>query len=125
MERKLRADIRAPTCWNGQLTNPDHKSHLVYKEGDSCPTSHPTELITVRIESSFDLSGIRTPRSLHWAQNDSLGRGYHADIIEGWERAPFEEAVNGDSCSAAACGPLESSKQTNDGIKKDLITNKM
>jgi hypothetical protein len=62
------------------------------------------------------MSDIATPRSLHWAQGDNLGRGYHADIIEGWERGPFEEAVNGDSCSAATCAPLDAFKQSNDGI---------
>jgi hypothetical protein len=64
----------------------------------------------------FDMKDIPTPRSLHWAQGDSLGRGYHADIIEGWERGPFEEAVYGDTCTAAACAPLDAFKQEKSGI---------
>lgn len=50
----IRAEIFFPSCWNGELDSPDHKSHMAYPStvnGGSCPKSHPRRVPSLFYET--------------------------------------------------------------------------
>jgi hypothetical protein len=92
----LRADVSGPQCSNGEARNDDdHVSHTLVQAGNKkCPPSHPIRIISQKIESYWDLSGIATPRKLVWAHGDTTGFGFHGDFVNGWDQKVLEDAVN-------------------------------
>jgi Domain of unknown function (DUF1996) len=53
----VRFELMFPSCWNGQLDSPDHKSHVAYPTlvmtGD-CPPEYPTRLVSLFYEIIYD-----------------------------------------------------------------------
>lgn len=71
-------------CWSGELDSPDHKSHLIRAQNDSCPASHPIAIP----EYSFHLRYPALPPDARLVSDDADGlRGVsnHADWMEGWD----------------------------------------
>lgn len=53
----LRLEIMFPSCWNGEVSSDDHKSHVAYPDlvgnGD-CPDTHTQRLVTLFYETIWD-----------------------------------------------------------------------
>ena len=53
----VRLELVFPSCWNGELDSPDHKSHMAYPDlgldGD-CPEGFKTRLVTLLFETIWD-----------------------------------------------------------------------
>jgi hypothetical protein len=97
--------LAMPTCWDGRIDSPDHKSHMAYTvdgqvNGD-CPTSHTRRLPQVQVfiripnyrgvEFEYVLSdGNRIPGS-NGAWN------FHTDFFNGWDEGKFQEIM--DNCA--------------------------
>jgi hypothetical protein len=92
--RHMAAIISGPSCWDGvNLDSADHKSHTSGTEAGKCPDSHPIRIVRNVIESIWDMTVIKGPRKLVWAQGDETGLGFHADFVNGWDQAVLEDAV--------------------------------
>jgi hypothetical protein len=53
----LRLELMFPSCWNGEATSDDHKSHVAYPDlvgNGNCPDSHPQRLVTLFYETIWD-----------------------------------------------------------------------
>ena len=88
--RQLFMEIRFPQCWNGRdLDNSfDHKSHMSYPTGFSCPASHPVGIPEIQLRVQYNyFDADRQFWKLSSDMYDGPG-GYssHADWWNGWDR---------------------------------------
>jgi hypothetical protein len=96
--------VRFPSCWNGvQADSPDHRSHMRYATGSSCPSSHPVKVPEVFVHARF--------------QPGASGPGYrlsdgtvspHADFWNTWVQASLVQLVNTCLRAGRDCGQVTS-----------------
>jgi hypothetical protein len=81
-----------PDCWNGRDTNsPDHKSHMAYSKGGTCPPAYPVSL--PRLIARFQWANqFPNPASITL----SSGPAYtlHADFWNAWDQARLTQLVD-------------------------------
>lgn len=89
----LRLEMAFPSCGNGQLDSPDHRSHVAYpslvKEGN-CPEGfdhHYPFLFYETIFATNKFAGIDGQFLV--STGDPVGTSYHADFVMGWDSAEF------------------------------------
>ncbi|KAI1425857.1 hypothetical protein F5Y12DRAFT_784308 [Xylaria sp. FL1777] len=96
----LRLELMFPSCWNGELTSDDHKSHVAYPDlvgNGNCPDTHKQRLVTLFFETIWDTNAAQfqgKSGSFVMSNGDRTGFGYHGDFIAGWDPAFLQEAVN-------------------------------
>lgn len=89
----LRVQIVMPSCGDGRLDSPDHKSHMAYPSGTdngTCPPTHPKRYITLFYEfiydiSRFDSEWVNGKHPFMLSNGDPTGCGLHADFVNGWD----------------------------------------
>jgi hypothetical protein len=86
----LRLHVSFPSCWDGKnLDSADHKSHMAYPDGRSCPASHPVSVPALAVIFRYPTTG---------GQGVTLASGgvysAHADFFNGWETAELTKLVN-------------------------------
>lgn len=96
----LRLELMFPSCWNGQTTATDHKSHVAYPSlvgnGD-CPDTHTQRLVTLFYETIWDTGAQQfqgRPGQFVVSNGDPTGFGYHGDFMTGWDPEFLQEAIN-------------------------------
>lgn len=103
-----------PQCWDGvNLDSADHKSHLAYPQGNSCPSSHPVAIPEVTLNVLYKQTGsVRDWRLVSDMYDSSMPAGYsaHADWFAAWDPevvASFvEQCINPQvDCHAHLLGP--------------------
>lgn len=97
--------IQFPDCWNGtDLDSADHKSHMAYSSGQSCPASHPVLLpkIEYRIEYPASGAGVTLSSDVPMGGMGRAlpGQSAHGDFINVWDAAELQRRV--DDCLRAA-----------------------
>lgn len=94
----IRAEIFFPSCWNGEPTAADHKSHVAYPnliDGGKCPEGFETRLPSLFYETIWNTYAFKgKPGQFVWSNGDPTGYGYHADFINGWNIDTLQAAVN-------------------------------
>jgi hypothetical protein len=95
-----------PNCWNGRdLDSPDHRAHMAYSGGGTCPASHPVALPVITYNVWYPVApGVD---SGNWRLSSDMGpSGYsmHGDWVEGWDAATARAWL--DNCVRAGrdCG---------------------
>jgi hypothetical protein len=94
--------VRFPSCWDGRNTDsPDHRSHMRYATGSSCPSSHPVKVpeifLHVRYAPGASGSGYR------------LSDGTvspHADFWNTWLQSALVQKVNECLRAGKDCGQV-------------------
>jgi Domain of unknown function (DUF1996) len=94
-----------PQCWDGvNLDSPDHRSHMAYPTGLTCPSTHPVPIpeITYNVNYPVPAAGAASWRLVSDMYDPSLPGGYsvHGDWIEGWD--PEVSTTFVQRCDAAA-----------------------
>jgi hypothetical protein len=93
---KLSKMVIFPACWDGKnLDSPDHKSHMAYDEGGTCPSTHPVKIPEIAMNLHYDVT--RTTNLRLSSDNYSNGPGGfsgHADWINGWNEDVLNMVVN-------------------------------
>jgi hypothetical protein len=86
----LRLHVNFPNCWDGeQLDSANHKSHMAYSAGSSCPTSHPVEMPALSLVIYYGVSGGPA------AELSSGGHfSAHADFVNAWNQATLSRLVD-------------------------------
>ncbi|KAI2470832.1 hypothetical protein F4781DRAFT_159338 [Annulohypoxylon bovei var. microspora] len=124
----VRIELMFPSCWNGQVSATDHKSHVAFPSlvgnGD-CPDTHPQRLVTLFYETIWntnqaDFQGREGQFVI--SNGDPTGFGYHGDFMAGWDPEFLQDAINtctNDSGNIRDCPlfvdptPLQSEDQQN------------
>lgn len=95
----LVAHIQFPQCWDGENTDSiDHKSHMAYPEGGSCPATHPVPVLELTYRVHYEVPAAGTA-GLHLASDaydlEGARGGYsvHADYFEAWDPDIMETFV--------------------------------
>lgn len=91
-----------PQCWDGvNLDSADHKSHMAYPQGNSCPSTHPVAIPEVTFNVLYKQTGsVQDWRLVSDMYDASMPGGYsaHADWFAAWEpdmvEAFVEECIN-------------------------------
>lgn len=98
--------VRFPDCWDGRhLDSADHRSHMAYAAGGTCPSTHPVAVmkLVVRITwrtrptagSTVTFGGGMVPST-----------GFHADFWNAWHR-PVLQQLRWDCIEVARpCGAI-------------------
>ena len=86
----LRLHVSFPDCWDGRrLDSANHRSHMAYSSGTTCPDSHPVEVPALSLVISYPVAGGSTAIL-------SSGRfSAHADFVNAWDQATFAGLVDG------------------------------
>ncbi|KAF2267280.1 hypothetical protein CC78DRAFT_457652 [Lojkania enalia] len=93
----IRAEIMFPSCWNGELDSPDHKSHMAFpnlKNSGTCPDGYDKRTPTLFFETTWltsQFNGVLGTFML--SSGDPVGYGYHADFISGWPVDFLQQAI--------------------------------
>jgi hypothetical protein len=86
-DQLLQLQVNFPTCWNGKaLDSGNHKSHMKYAVGTSCPKSHPVAVPRIALVLLY-------PPVSRYARVSSGKFATHADFINGWDQPAFETLV--------------------------------
>ncbi len=95
-----------PQCWDGvNLDSPDHRSHMAYSVGNSCPASHPVampEITTNVLYTVTEANSTQRWRLSSDSYDSKLPAGYssHADWFNGWRPEIMSAFVK--NCDQAA-----------------------
>ncbi|OTB05181.1 hypothetical protein M426DRAFT_31133, partial [Hypoxylon sp. CI-4A] len=122
----IRIELMFPSCWNGESSANDHKSHVAYPSlvgnGD-CPDTHQQRLVTLFYETIWDTNAEQFQgRNGQFvvSNGDPTGFGYHGDFMAGWDVDFLQEAIDtctNDSGDIRDCelfvnqGPLQSDSE--------------
>ena len=83
--------VMFPQCWDGvNLDSPDHKSHMAYPSGGTCPATHPVAVPEITTNILYTVKDVAAPARWRLASDSydaSLPAGYsaHADWFNGWK----------------------------------------
>lgn len=104
----MKGVIVFPSCWDGSNTDSaDHRSHVVYPIGGSCPKSYPVRIPRIGIHISYGLTdGTGYYLSSDMASGTSDGRSLHADFWNTWDQPTLEQEVAGCINAGKNCGDL-------------------
>jgi hypothetical protein len=94
--------VRFPSCWDGRnIDSPDHRSHVRYATGSSCPSSHPVKIPEIFLHVRYD--------------RGASGSGYrlsdgtvspHADFWNTWVQSTLVQKVNECLRAGRNCGQV-------------------
>ncbi len=96
----LRLHVRFPSCWDGRrLDSADHKSHMAYALGRSCPSTHPVSVPAITQIYRYPSRG---------GEGFALASGgqysAHADFINAWKTGALKELVDDCLNALVHCG---------------------
>ena len=86
----LRLQVNFPNCWDGrQLDSANHKSHMAYSSGGSCPSSHPVAVPALSLVIYYGIAGGAG------AELSSGGQfSAHADFVNSWDQRTLAALVD-------------------------------
>ena len=85
----LRVHISFPDCWDGvNLDSANHKSHVAYHSGSSCPAAYPVQFPQLVIRVNYSLEDAR---SITLASGSYVTE--HADYYSVWDEATLAALV--------------------------------
>lgn len=94
-------EVQFPQCWDGKnLDSPDHKSHMAYADGGSCPADHPVALPLISYTVYYDLSNVDLTHLKKWRLSSdnystAIPGGYsaHGDYMMGWDVSTMQKLI--------------------------------
>ncbi len=106
---KLTLRLDFPTCWDGERTDsPDHRDHLKYPTGATCPDSHPKALPRLSLVVMYPVNGPGvTLAGLRdgLRQIDGAAFTVRGGFLNAWEPGEMERRVTDCVNVGKVCGP--------------------
>lgn len=107
----LKTRITFPSCTDGRISSPDHRSHLAYPDFQTgCPDSHPVQIPMVQLVVQYQTASATGLKLSSYGMMDIGGqtdpgtRTQHGDYIAAWNPDDLQQLV--DKCINAQiqCG---------------------
>ena len=93
--------VRFPDCWDGtHLDVADHKAHMAYSSGGTCPASHPVALPGLLLDVVYPVTG--GPTTVLSSGGQFSG---HADFVNAWDQQILTQRVDRDLNHFKSPGP--------------------
>ena len=91
----MKGVIEFPSCWDGSNTDSaDHRSHVAYPIGGSCPDSYPVRIPRISLHITYGLTdGTGYYLSSDAEHGMSDGMSLHADFWNTWDQPTLEQEV--------------------------------
>jgi hypothetical protein len=92
VDRKLGLRLRVtfPDCWDGRrLDSADHRSHMAYSAGGTCPASYPVAVPGITILILYPARGGASAELASGGQFSG-----HADFVNAWDQRALSELVD-------------------------------
>jgi hypothetical protein len=89
---RLELLLNYPDCWDGiNLDSIDHKRHMAYSAGGTCPTTHPVAVPQLQFKLRY-----ATPGEAGMRLSTMSGAAYtaHGDFFNAWEQKAMENRIN-------------------------------
>lgn len=88
----LVATVQFPNCWDGKnLDSPNHKAHMAYHNGSSCPSSHPKEIPNITYAIHYEVTSTDNLRlSSDNYEGGAGGYSFHGDYMFAWDDTVLE-----------------------------------
>ena len=103
----LHLTLHFPECWDGvHLDSADHKSHMAYTQGQSCPADHPVLVPQLTFELEWPASGTGlTVSSDHTMSGADVTPGLtaHGDFMDALEPRDAEQRTTHCLQAAVIC----------------------
>lgn len=97
----LSLHVRFPECWDGaSVDSPDHRSHVAYGMGGTCPASHPVVLPSLTLISHYPING--DPGTITLASGSQYSG--HADFFNAWDQEFLARSVRECLNAQQRCG---------------------
>lgn len=103
---QIEAHVTGPTCWNGQLDSPDHRSHLAEAQYgwwgfQACPMDHPYHFVAFTLGATWTV-GPTGPAEIYkmYLSSDRMvagtipGSTFHTDWFGAWDDSTLAEWMN-------------------------------
>jgi hypothetical protein len=99
--------VRFPDCWDGMRTDSaDHRSHMAYSSGGSCPATHPVELMRLVLRITWPTAPATSAAHVTLGGGMVAATGLHADFWNAWRPAALRQ-LRWDCIEVArACGAV-------------------
>ncbi len=92
----LMAVVMGPNCWDGvNKDSPDHRAHMAYSYGGTCPASHPHPIPTISLNVVYPIA--TNTNGWKFASDTAPGVGgysFHADYWGFWDPATEDIWLN-------------------------------
>jgi hypothetical protein len=119
----MKGVVEFPSCWDGSSTDSaDHRSHVAYPVGGSCPSSYPVRIPKIGIHITYGLTdGTGYYLSSDAEHGMSDGMSLHADFWNTWDQPTLEmevaDCINaGTSCSLGGGSPSPTNPPSVDSV---------
>ncbi len=111
--KKLKAHVHFPNCWDGINTDvADHRAHLTYSTGKTCPASHPVLLPRLSMHITYAISD-GTGATLTSDHAEPAGTQLHADFWNAWDQQILELLVTKCLNTGKSCTQMTDQKLAN------------
>ncbi|SDX81675.1 protein of unknown function [Amycolatopsis xylanica] len=104
---KLETYLDFPTCWDGRLDSPNHRDHMAFALGQTCPAGYPHVvprlelLITYPVNGGgLTLAGTRNGQLV----TDQPGYTFHGDFFNAWDANELARRVRACINAGYICG---------------------
>lgn len=96
--------LEFPECWNGALDSADHRSHVAYATGATCPSTHPTAIPMLTLFFEYPIGTQVGTLTLASGSIYSV----HGDFWNTWNQARLQQLVNECVNASMDCGYTDS-----------------
>jgi hypothetical protein len=105
-DKRIKAHIHFPNCWDGvNLDSPDHRSHMAYSVGKTCPASHPVQVPKLSMHITY-----RVKDATGYTISSGSGTTLHADFWSTWKQDTLAFLVDHCLNGGRSCKQLDNAK---------------
>lgn len=82
--------VTFPNCWDGVNAATRNQSHMAFRKGGTCPTTHPVAVPELQVEVLWPSDGMDHAYTL----SSGNTAGLHADFMNGWNQRALRRQVS-------------------------------
>jgi hypothetical protein len=116
--RDLRLVVTFPSCWDGHTLGGATQKNVVYRDGTTCPASHPVQIPQIVFHVNYPTSSADGLTLSMTPTMQGSTNTEHVDFINGWNQAVVSADVTACVGTSTRCGPVSGPLATPAGGKQ-------